>query len=109
MAARKKTSKKTQSKTKPSKKPWSKPKVKQIPVEEVSPTTKAKLLRKAEEAWNKILDVAENDPDKLVAGAASLLNNTERLVQAVKENPEEAKAALRNGVIKLAVSMMRVR
>ena len=57
----------------------------------------------------KILDVAENDPDKLISGAAALLNNTEKLVKAVKENPEEAKAALRNGVIKLTVSMMRAR
>ena len=87
-------------------KPKIKVKVKQAPIETSVPIG-AKVAAKLSGYADKLLEQAEQDPDKLIAGAAQLLNNTERLVEAVKGDPEGAKRALRNGVVSLAASLMR--
>lgn len=102
---------------KPSAKPKSrskKVKVKQLTPAETAaraapagPTFSSKVSAKLSGYADKLLEQAEQDPDKLIAGAAQLLNNTERLVAAVKGDPEGAKRALRNGVVSLAASLMR--
>lgn len=70
-------------------------------------TLGAKVKKKLGGYVDKLIETAENDPDKLVIAAQSLLTNTERLVKAVKENPGEAKTVMRNGLITLAARLMR--
>lgn len=105
MAARKKRATKKKKATK--KKPKAKIKVKFVDAEfepdeaEPEETLGSKLKKKLGGYADKLIETAETDPDKLVAGATQLLNNTERLVQAVKKDPDGAKVAMRNGIITL--------
>jgi len=97
---------------KPVKQPKVKVKVKLVdaefdPDEPDAETLGAKVKKKFEGYFDKLLETAENDPDKLVVAAESLLANTEKLVKAVKENPNEAKTVMRNGLITLAARFMR--
>lgn len=107
MAARKRAKAKAK---RPVKKSASKkPRIKQLPPEPVvePPGLGARLKQQLNTYADKLLEQAEKDPDKVLAGASRLLNNTEKLVEAVKQDPEGAKRALRSGIISLAASLAR--
>lgn len=61
----------------------------------------------ADEALGKLLDAVEKDPEAVVAGAERALNSLGRIAAAAgdlrkwaRENPEEAKAKIREAVVK---------
>lgn len=86
-----------------------KPRIKQLPPEPVvePPGLGARLKQQFGVYADKLLEQAEKDPDKVLADAGRLLNNTEKLVEAVRQDPEGAKRALRSGIISLAASLAR--
>jgi hypothetical protein len=116
MAARK-----TKAKTRAAKQPVKKPaarkptakapklKVKHVPAPAVEepPSLGTRAKQRFAAYADKLLEQAETDPDKVIAGAVQLMTNTERLVSAVKSDPEGAKRALRSGVVSLAASLLR--
>lgn len=62
----------------------------------------AALGSRAKQVAARVLDVAENDPERFVEGIKSLAQGVEALYKFAQTNPGEAKRTLRNAALAAA-------